>query len=1440
MLEQDYLNNDNGRGRLVSAPYKFDDPRLKELNTYSSQLIRELIIPKLIKEVNTSKRYAPLRQVYYSLILASWFKARNQGKDNQYARIIDRKDLTNLASKESWSKDTYFNAYQKSFKDGEYNIQEPVYTPYGQTIRSYFSGGIANLAPAVAPRGSVSQVDSNVTMVLVEPAARELPADQVKKLVSAEAEGTADPDGLNIITGQPQSPAALREDLRQKARAALTGLVPGSDLDALVDNLLDAIVQAHLVGKDGQGVYTEKEIGEKTRILERRMDELGLNKDKKGKELARNIRRALMEKGVAGIWDRMKNVLFPEEPERIPMQELMWRNFRDKEGGRVMGKLALHLLRTMAQNNGDAELPMMKIKGGRLVSYVASSDHTRFVQQSMRQLGLGDDWNTAGDAIIYYIETTQRHIFGIDLNSPAGLKAFLIELTSSLPAEEQQQARQFADTASRTAQSRAQQASIAMGRVAINLLEQMANNGGNASLPMMGIVGGYVTQYVGSSDHVTFVAETLRKLGMDEQLASAVLGYYIESTQEKGGVDFTTKQGLLDFLVFLTRALPAQDQERARRLAMPSAEDQSRQKQAKEIVGKIAIKIIQLMSQRDGHVFLPFIEIRDGQILQLIYDRRAIDAFRQTLAQLGFHPSLAPEVAATFEDMVTEYPYMITINSPESVRHFLKYLTGGLSAAEGANEAKTMDSTSSTDVQSAFSILGLDSGSATIEDVKAAFRNKARETHPDKTNGTDSGLFIRTLNARNLCISYLESQGPRSHSGYSGNEVDDQFIQAQKAIQGKDITEAKRRVSEAIRLLREIDFDALDDGNLPIADMVNQTAVAIWVLEQLQSQGLLDQDAAELLKQLQAGINGLELKQAMGYKGEGERAAAQARPGERAGASSLEITPIEIEAAGTTLRRIAQIAEITTSSRFTDKGFYGNLSIEYLNDFFKAAGLSRGDKTVILDAGSGQGFFDMLLAHFLPNAMIYGIEFDPQLHADGQTMLMQAIRSQFLKAGQAVFTQGDFNKEKFGNFFREADVIYYYGIGSSDENTFAKTLIMNMKPGARLIVFNRVHELRPLLEASGLFTVSSQGRFTIFLRRQDAIASATPDIASAAQNPGSQVIDMPLAETQARPGEAAAAGEKRSASSPVDAEKAARTLLEKGQIEIIAEDGKIFTFHIDEVVANAFRITVRDMDNKIGRAGMVGYVEFNSFGIQSFFDQTVVAIMVYDKTYTGIGRALVSLALAISKIKNPGQRYFSTIPVNEEARQFYRDLGFKLDRFDLEVSPIPGILIKLRTPPPNPPKDGSAVGGIDPSPQPGSIPSASETTTAAAAQTRTGGIDFRSLPIVTQAIGNLRMNMDAQAINRMHSKDVSRELEDIQRMIEAGISPSGERIKEYVQASAVQGNLDIDKVISCISDILRSEEERCCQTEAVIKDILVVLESARSKQELKEIFVGKT
>ncbi|MFA5093299.1 MAG: hypothetical protein WC543_05095 [Candidatus Omnitrophota bacterium] len=133
MLEQDTLNN--------SATYNFKDDRAKALNEYSSQLIRELVIPELTKEINSAKRYAPLRQVYYSLILARWFKLRFAHKTGTYSALINANNLTNLTSHKAWSKTEYFNKYQSSFAKGEYNEKEQVYTPNGQMMRSYFSGG---------------------------------------------------------------------------------------------------------------------------------------------------------------------------------------------------------------------------------------------------------------------------------------------------------------------------------------------------------------------------------------------------------------------------------------------------------------------------------------------------------------------------------------------------------------------------------------------------------------------------------------------------------------------------------------------------------------------------------------------------------------------------------------------------------------------------------------------------------------------------------------------------------------------------------------------------------------------------------------------------------------------------------------------------------------------------------------------------------------------------------------------------------------------------------------------------------------------------------------------------------------------------------------------------------------------------------------------------
>ena len=262
MLEQDYLKD--------SATYKFDDPRLKTLNEYSSQLIRDLIIPKLTKEINVSQRYAPLRQVYYSLILAQWFKSRFYGKGGLYSWLIDRRGLQGLTSKISWSKTTYFKAYQKSFKNGEYNIQQPVYTPYGQTIRSYFSGGfVCNVPiPAIPTPGVASErIDGPTKVIAISGDAEHNPLPRTENIVGALAVGgnTMDPSETKVtITEEASLPSGLPAGGPQTNASSVS---PKPHFGHSGNQVDKQFIEAQLAIQNGNLAEAQKEVQEAIRLL---------------------------------------------------------------------------------------------------------------------------------------------------------------------------------------------------------------------------------------------------------------------------------------------------------------------------------------------------------------------------------------------------------------------------------------------------------------------------------------------------------------------------------------------------------------------------------------------------------------------------------------------------------------------------------------------------------------------------------------------------------------------------------------------------------------------------------------------------------------------------------------------------------------------------------------------------------------------------------------------------------------------------------------------------------------------------------------------------------------------------------------------------------------------------------------------------------------------
>ncbi|MBM3243694.1 MAG: hypothetical protein FJZ12_02510 [Candidatus Omnitrophica bacterium] len=112
-----------------------------------------------------------------------------------------------------------------------------------------------------------------------------------------------------------------------------------------------------------------------------------------------------------------------------------------------------------------------------------------------------------------------------------------------------------------------------------------------------------------------------------------------------------------------------------------------------------------------------------------------------------------------------------------------------------------------------------------------------------------------------------------------------------------------------------------------------------------------------------------------------------------------------------------------------------------------------------------------------------------------------------------------------------------------------------------------------------------------------------------------------------------------------------------------------------------------------------------------------------------------------------------------------------------------------------------------------------------------GGIDLRSLPIVTQPMPGITSGIPQQDISVLQ---LDPQWQEIMKMLDAGIIPSSERLREYLlKCSDEDFNLEADRVIACIADILREEELRCCKTENALKNILVLLESGNNVQELR-------
>ncbi len=134
-----------------------------ELPALTKQIIREVILPEIEKEVNQGKNFAPLRQIYHSLILAKWYK--QTVKNSLMSKVyIDQNKTAGIESNDTQMKERIYGQYMEAYKKGVFDYIKEDYDELSKTVipRQYFSGGFQDANINIGKTNSAGMVNSSV------------------------------------------------------------------------------------------------------------------------------------------------------------------------------------------------------------------------------------------------------------------------------------------------------------------------------------------------------------------------------------------------------------------------------------------------------------------------------------------------------------------------------------------------------------------------------------------------------------------------------------------------------------------------------------------------------------------------------------------------------------------------------------------------------------------------------------------------------------------------------------------------------------------------------------------------------------------------------------------------------------------------------------------------------------------------------------------------------------------------------------------------------------------------------------------------------------------------------------------------------------------------------------------------------------------------------
>lgn len=192
LTEQEYHQTQGDKPSHVKSLDPLNDPAPPPDNkrVLTTEVLRDFLIPEIEREVNANENFAKLRQIYHSLILATWMK-RNL-RNNILSKVyMGRNKIGGVEVTDKEIKNKIYDQYVTAFQKGVYDYVKEDYDPVSQTLipRRYFSGG-----------AGFENIDEAL-VVTNDPARKRVAADKLQNVLVARSDlAVADSDNAMVMT----------------------------------------------------------------------------------------------------------------------------------------------------------------------------------------------------------------------------------------------------------------------------------------------------------------------------------------------------------------------------------------------------------------------------------------------------------------------------------------------------------------------------------------------------------------------------------------------------------------------------------------------------------------------------------------------------------------------------------------------------------------------------------------------------------------------------------------------------------------------------------------------------------------------------------------------------------------------------------------------------------------------------------------------------------------------------------------------------------------------------------------------------------------------------------------------------------------------------------------------------------------------------------------